>query len=84
MTAPGYKIVAVPDVIRPDGTVQCGPVPVSVLRDRRRYLWDQSVQLCEIAAAGKRVLTKDEVSCWDLLSAEITELDIRIAMYGVW
>lgn len=84
MTVPGYKIVAVPDVFLPDGTVQCGPVPVSVLRDRRRYLWDQAAQVCAVAAAEKRVLTEDEASCWDLLSAEMMELDIRIAMYGVW
>jgi hypothetical protein len=82
MAGAEYRVIAVPDLIMADGTVQHGTDSVNALRNRRRHTWEKAVALYTAAGTESRMLTEDEASRWDLLMENLIELDIRIAATG--
>ncbi len=80
MTAPAFRIYAVPDVFYPDGTVQRGQISVTVFRllERRAAVWQAASRMLAAADGESRFFTRDELLHWDWLNAELNELDARI------
>lgn len=83
MTVPAYRLVAVPDVIGPDGAVLPRALRQHLLKEsllrRRCLLRDTAKAFSEAVASRDGRLTETEHAYWDMLMAEMEELDIRIS-----
>lgn len=85
-TVPAYHLVAVPDIIWPDGVVIRGAsrqhaLEESLLRRRRVLVWDTARAFSEAAESRGSRFTKAEHAYWDTLMAELAELDRRIKAF---
>lgn len=79
MSECAYRLVAVPDVITPDGEVRHWTTYQVILRDRLRAAWEEARVLAEAAGEGDEPLTTAEVVRFDELLMIISRLVQRIS-----
>lgn len=81
MTGPGYRLIVVPDVLLPDGTVRRGTPRMSA---RQRFqemyyiIWNEAKSVVQGAAAEGRRVTGPEQVKYDALLARAWELSLKI------
>lgn len=74
-----YRLVAVPDVVLPDGTVRQWTIYQSILHNRLSKVYEEAGLLARIVKEGNRCFTPSEQACWSYLMSVIIELNQRIA-----
>ena len=76
-----YTLVAVPDVFLPGGEIRHWTPDHTILRDRRRAIWEEARHIGEIVSTEGRSLTAAEARRWNQLMAEIAVIDGRLAHF---
>ncbi len=76
----GYRLIAVPDVVRLDGEVEHGQVSVDyyLLLEKRLAVWDTADRMAASVSLARRNFTSDETRYWNELHAELNALDVRL------